>query len=151
VRAVLWTTVFILAGAATPGCIIVQVGVTNPVPELSRVAIAPFFNLSHEQSVDGRRFALAYYSELQKVPGFQVLPVGVAEQAMFDNQLELSNPHDALKLAQILNVDIVVVGAITDYHPYYPPRIGMQISWYSPRTPAWNWSGVASQPPQTGK
>jgi len=114
------------------GCVVVEVGVTNPLPNLSKVAVVPFFNLSQERAADGRRFALAYYAELQKVPGFQVVPVGVAEQAIYDNGLEMSGPEDALKLARILGVDIVVVGAVTDYDPYYPPRIGLQVSWYSP-------------------
>jgi hypothetical protein len=115
------------------GCVMVEVGVTNPVVGLTTVAVAPFFNLSQERAVDGRRFSLAYFSELQKTPGFQVIPVGVVEQAMFDHRLEMNNPDDVLKLAQLLNADAVVVGAVTDYSPYYPPRIGMQVSWYSPR------------------
>ncbi|WP_298860281.1 hypothetical protein [uncultured Gimesia sp.] len=106
--------------------------VTNPNPRLKTVALVPFFNLSQEPDVDGRRFALAYYAELQKVPGFQVLPLGVSEVAMVEHQLQMNNPDDVLKLAKILNVDAVVIGAITDYSPYYPPRIGMQVSWYSP-------------------
>jgi len=106
--------------------------VTNPNPKLKTVALVPFFNLSQEPDVDGRRFALAYYAELQKVPGFQVLPLGVSEVAMVEHQLQMNNPDDVLKLAKILNVDAVVIGAITDYSPYYPPRIGMQVSWYSP-------------------
>lgn len=114
------------------GCVIMQTSVTNPNPRLKTVAIVPFYNLSQEPDVDGRRFALAYFSELQKVPGFQVLPLGVAEVAMVDHQLQMNNPDDVLKLAEILNVDAVVIGAITDYSPYYPPRIGMQVSWYSP-------------------
>lgn len=111
----------------------VDVGVTNPVAGLTTVAVAPFFNLSDERSVDGRRFALAYYTELQKVPGFQVVPVGVVEQAIYDERLEMNNPDDVLRLAEVLGVDAVVVGAVTDYSPYYPPRIGLQVSWYSPR------------------
>lgn len=114
------------------GCAMVEVGVTNPVAGLTTVAVAPFFNLSAERAVDGRRFALAYYSELQKVPGFQVVPVGVVEQVIFDEQLEMNNPDDVLRLADLLGVDAVVVGAVTDYSPYYPPRIGLQVSWYSP-------------------
>ena len=106
--------------------------VTNPNPRLKTVAVVPFFNLSQEPEVDGRRFALAYYSELQKVPGFQVLPVGVAEVAMVEHQLQMNNPDDVLKLAKVLDVDAVVIGAVTDYSPYYPPRIGLQVSWYSP-------------------
>ena len=111
----------------------VEVGVRNPVPGLTTVAVAPFFNLSAERTVDGRRFAMAYYAELQKTPGFQVVPVGVVEQALFDNRLNLSTPADALKLAELLGVDAVVIGAVTDYSPYYPPRLGMQVSWYSPQ------------------
>lgn len=110
-----------------------DVRVTNPVNGLTTVAVAPFFNLSEERTVDGRRFAQAYFTELQKTPGFQVVPVGVVEQAIFDNKLEMTGRDDALKLAEILHVDAVVMGAITDYSPYYPPRIGMQVSWYSPR------------------
>ncbi|WP_417378637.1 hypothetical protein [Gimesia sp.] len=116
------------------GCVIMHTSVTNPNPKLKTVAVVPFFNLSQEPDVDGRRFALAYFSELQKVPGFQVLPLGVAEVAMVENQLQMNNPDDVLKLAKILNVDAVVIGAITDYSPYYPPRIGMQVSWYSPHS-----------------
>ncbi|MGE3314142.1 MAG: hypothetical protein AB7O26_03425 [Planctomycetaceae bacterium] len=130
---------------ALPGCVILDIGVTNPVPGLSTVAIAPFINLSHERAVDGRRFALAYYTELQKVPGFEVLPVGVTEAVIVDNNLHLNNPDDVLKLARILNVDAVVVGAITDYAPYYPPRIGMQVEWYSPQPIAF-YPGIQYEP-----
>ncbi len=115
------------------GCVMIDVGVTNPVVGLTTVAVAPFFNLSQEKAVDGRRFAMAYYTELQKTSGFQVIPVGVVEQVMFDNHLEMNNPEDVLRLSQLLNADAVVVGAVTDYSPYYPPRIGLQVSWYSPK------------------
>ena len=104
----------------------------NPVVGLETVAIAPFFNLSQERTVDGREFALDYYAELQKVPGFEVLPVGVTERAMIENGISLSGPEDAIRLAKILNVDAVVVGAVTDYDPYNP-RIGLKVAWYSPR------------------
>ena len=125
----------IFAVLLAPGCVIVQVGVTNPIPGLSTVAVAPFLNLSPERAVDGRRFALAYATELQKVPGFEVLPVGVTEIAMIDGKIDLNDVDDVLKLAKILRVDAVVVGAVTEYSPYYPPRVGMQVSWYSPK--AW--------------
>lgn len=119
-------------GFAGGGCHMAQVSVTNPIPEMTTVVVAPFFNLSDERTVDGRRFAEAYFSELQKSPGFQVIPVGVAERAIQQEGLQMSNPDDALRLAEMLGADAVVVGAVTDYDPYYPPRIGLQISWYSP-------------------
>lgn len=140
----------LLAGLslAATGCATVQVGVTNPIPGMTTVAIVPFLNLSAERAVDGRRFALAYQAELQKVPGYQVLPVGVAERAAIDLGLDLGGPDDALRLAKELGVDAVVVGAVTDYNPYYPPRIGLQVSWYSPK--AWLFSPGLPLDPRLG-
>lgn len=130
-RLFLLITALLLPLAGT-GCAIVEVGVRNPVIGLETVAVAPFFNLSQERTVDGREFGLAYYSELQKIPGFEVLPVGVTERAMLENGITLSGPEDAVRLARILDVDAVVVGAVTDYDPYNP-RIGLKVAWYSPR------------------
>lgn len=108
-----------------------QPQVHNPFPQLSKVAVAPFFNSSSERSVDGRRVALAYYNELQAVPGFEVVPMGVVEAAMRQHHIELASPAEARRLAQILQVDAIVIGAVTDYAIYYPPRCGLQVEWYS--------------------
>jgi hypothetical protein len=81
--------------------------------------------------VDGREFALAYFAELQSVPGFEVVPLGVVEEAIIDEQIDISNPEGIRKLAHILEVDAVVVGAVTDYWPYYPPRCGLRVEWYA--------------------
>ena len=105
--------------------------IRNPFPQLSRVAVAPFFNHSDESTVDGRDFAMAYFSELQMTPGFEVVPLGVVEEAIIANQINLRGPGEARRLAQLLGVDAVVVGAVTDYTPYYPPRCGLHIEWYT--------------------
>jgi len=104
--------------------------VHNPFPQLSKVAVAPFFNLSDEPTVDTRQFAAAYYNELQSVPGFEVVPVGVVEQVMRQQNLSLNNPEDARRLAQVLGVDAVVIGAVTDFSMYRPPRCGLTVEWY---------------------
>jgi hypothetical protein len=103
----------------------------NPFPQLSKVAIAPFFNLSDEKTVDGRRFALAYFAELQAVQGFEVVPLGVTEEAIIAHHVDLSKPSEARRLANILGVDAVVIGSVTDYTPYYPPRCGLRVEWYA--------------------
>lgn len=108
-----------------------QPSVHNPFPQLSRVAIAPFINLSAEPTVDGRQFALAYFNELQLIPGFVVVPVGTVETTMEAYKLSLDSPEQVRRLAQILDVDAVVVGAVTDYSPFYPPRVAMQVDWYA--------------------
>ena len=105
--------------------------IRNPFPQLSRVAVAPFFNHSDEPTVDGRRVAMAYYAELQTIQGFEVVPVGVVEEAIIQNRVNLSGPGEARRLAEILGVDVVVVGSVTDYSPFYPPRVGLRVEWYA--------------------
>ncbi len=103
----------------------------NPFPQLAKVAVAPFFNLSEEPTLNGKDVALAYFNELQSIRGFEVVPVGVVETHMRRNGLTLNSPDDARRLAQSLGVDAVLVGAVTDYTPYYPPRLALQVEWYS--------------------
>ena len=91
----------------------------------------PFFNQSDEPTVDGRKFALAYFAELQATPGFEVVPLGVVEEAILAHQVDLSDAGEARRLARLLNVDAVVVGSVTDYTPYYPPRCGLRVEWYA--------------------
>jgi hypothetical protein len=103
----------------------------NPFPQLSKVAVAPFFNQSDEPTVDGRKFAMAYFAELQATPGYEVVPLGVVEDAIVAHHVDLSNAGEARRLAQILGVDAVVIGSVTDYTPYYPPRCGLRVEWYA--------------------
>jgi hypothetical protein len=81
--------------------------------------------------VDGRQFANAYFHELQAIPGFEVVPVGIVEEKARELGLSLANPVEVRKLAQELEVDAVVIGAVTDYSPFYPPRCAMQVEWYT--------------------
>ncbi|TWT88786.1 hypothetical protein Mal64_22740 [Pseudobythopirellula maris] len=123
--------------AAAGGCHVLipeameQPVVHNPFPQLSRVAVAPFFNQSDEPTVDGRQFAMAYYAELQTIPGFEVVPLGVVEQAVRQHRIDLAHPDAVRQLGRALGVDAVVVGSITDFSPYYPPRCGMRVEWYA--------------------
>ena len=103
----------------------------NPFPQFSRVAVAPFANQSDEATVDGRQFAMAYFAELQEIRGFEVVPLGVVEEAIIHHAIDLSSPGEARRLAEVLGVDAVVVGAVTDFSPYYPPRCGMRVEWYA--------------------
>ena len=113
----------------------------NPLPQLHRVAVLPFFNQSKEPTLNQVEVAEAYYAELQAIPGFEVLPVGVAialaedyatrTGRLADNGEVLWELFDFQELARYMEVDAIVVGSVTDFSPYYPPRMAMTARWYA--------------------
>ena len=123
------------AGCAALPDRIVEPQFHNPLPQIHRVAVLPFFNQSAEPTVNGEAVAIAYYNELQVIPGFEVMPVGVAK-AMLAASIQATGQEPMLgsdfqRLARMLNVDAVIVGSITEYSPYYPPRMGLAVNWYA--------------------
>ena len=66
------------------------------------------------------------------MPGFEVVPLGVVEDAIIEQPCRsCRDPAEARRLANILGVDAVVIGSVTDYTPYYPPRCGLRVEWYA--------------------
>lgn len=105
--------------------------VRNPFPQLERVAILPFYNQSREPTIDGDAVATAYYTELQLIPGFEVMPVPVARQMLLAARIDPRSGAQFQELARMMNVDAIIVGSITEYAPYYPPRMGLAVDWYA--------------------
>jgi hypothetical protein len=109
--------------------------VRNPFPQLSRVAVVEFFNGTTDDSViDGLEFAIAYSHQLQAIPGYEVVPPDVVRGQIRRLQMEprdLGLPGNRRKLADALGVDAIVTGIVTEFSPYYPPRLGMQVDWYA--------------------
>jgi hypothetical protein len=124
-----------LAGCSAFPDVIHQPQLHNPFPQLSQIAVIPFANQSAEPTLNGDQVALAYYNELQSVPGFDVMPVGVAKVKAMEFEMLNGEPtsggENFQKLAQFLGVDVVVVGAVTEYSAYYPPRLGLNVRWYA--------------------
>ena len=89
----------------------------NPFPQLHSVAILPFYNLSAEPTVNQDDVALAYYTELQQIPGFEVMPPGVVKQWLVANQVEIDGSTDFQMLARRLGVDVVIRGIATFQTP----------------------------------
>lgn len=103
----------------------------NPFPQLHKIAVLPFFNQSREPTVDGEQIAIDYYNELQLIPGFEVMPVGVAKQMLAGTGIEPRSPQEFQQLARMMGVDVVLVGSVTEFTPYYPPRMGIAVDWYA--------------------
>lgn len=124
----------LLVGCSALPDIVHQPQYHNPFPQLSRVAVLPFYNQSADPTVDGEQVALAYYNELQAIKGFEVVPVGVSRQFILGLRSvgqEPQSPEQFQELARMMGVDVVVVGSITDYSSYYPPRMGMSVRWHA--------------------
>ncbi len=103
----------------------------NPFPQIRSVAVLPFVNQSKEPTLSGERVAAAYISELQAIRGFEVVPLGAVQIKMREFQRPLASGEDFQAFAQYLGVDVVVIGSITDYEAYYPPRMTMNVNWYA--------------------
>jgi hypothetical protein len=121
----------LLSGCAAVPSRHVQPVFHNPFPQLHRVAVLPFYNQSREPTVDGEEVAIAYYNELQAIQGFEVMPVGVARRILEASRIQPVTGADFQELARLMRVDAVIVGSVTDYSPYYPPRLGLSVDWYA--------------------
>jgi hypothetical protein len=129
--ALLLSTCLMLAGCSALPDIAHQPQYHNPFPQLARVAVLPFFNQSAEPTLDGDAVALAYYNELQAIPGFEVVPVGVTKLKVMGSGIELRSAENFQELARWMDVDAVIVGSITEFSSYYPPRMGLSVRWYA--------------------
>ena len=103
----------------------------NPFPQIRSVAVLPFVNQSEEPTLSGERVALAYMNEMQSIRGFEILPLGAVRNKLVEFNRPLQSGEDFQAFAQFLGVDAVMIGSITDYQPYYPPRLTMKVSWYA--------------------
>jgi hypothetical protein len=106
--------------------------VESPYPRTRVVAIAPFVNQSGSREVEPLAVSDLFFSEVQKVRNFQVLPINRTLQAMDALRMHsLASPADAVRLASAMGADVIFVGAITSYNPYDPPEIGVALQLYA--------------------
>ena len=122
----------------------------SPLPERQVWAVAPFENESGVSVVDGARLADLFAQEAQQVQGLDLLPVNRVIAAMRHLRLpRVATAADAQALAQLLQVDGLIIGMVTAYDPYRPPTLGLAVQlWDSapwPRT-AFNPREVVTSP-----
>lgn len=103
----------------------------NPYPQPKTVAVAVFTNMSGVDTLDVLTVTDEFYAELQQVQGINVIPIDRVLRAL--NVLEINtvnSQQDAMELAEHLNADAVIVGSVTQYDPYDPPRVAMIVQLY---------------------
>lgn len=104
----------------------------SPYPERRVWAIAPLRNESGSVHADGTRMADHLARQLENAFHIDVVPVNRTLAAMEALQMrEVQTPADARRLLGTLGVDALVVGTISNYDPYDPPKLGIAIELYT--------------------
>ncbi len=94
-------------------------------------AVVPLRNESGSLHADGLKAADQIAQRLETVMGLDTVPVNRVLAAM--QALKMSGVNDAKgvsDLRDVLGVDALVVGTITAYDPYDPPKLGIAIELY---------------------
>lgn len=130
------TTIVGIGFLAISGCSLVpdvrhKPQLINPFPQIQRVAVLPFINQSEEPTLSGERVAMAYANEIQSIRGFEVLPLGAVKIKLAEFNQPLVRGEDFQAFARFIGVDTVVLGSVTDFTSYYPPRMSMKVNWYA--------------------
>lgn len=94
-------------------------------------AVAPLRNESGSLEADGVRLADHLARQLENTEGIDVLPVNRVLAAMQALQISrVTDPCEAVKLRRTLGADGLIVGTITSYDPYDPPKLGLAVELY---------------------
>ncbi|UCD74722.1 MAG: hypothetical protein JSV91_13155 [Phycisphaerales bacterium] len=91
-------------------------------------AVAPFANESGVSAVDANRVADLFTEQAQQADRINTVPVNRVLEAMQRLQMPaVQTPGDARTLMNVLDVDGLIVGTVTAYDPYRPPKLGLAV------------------------
>jgi hypothetical protein len=103
----------------------------SPYSRQLTIVVAPVLNYSGNQDLDPIKVTDILYSEMQSVEGFAVVPTNrMLAQLARERIGVIETPQQAMKIANALGADAIVVSAITEYNPFYPPVVGMAVQVY---------------------
>ena len=132
----LFTLLLTLFGLALTGCEVMPVvrykpTLHNPFVQMRSVAVVPFENLTGNDRVSGIEFADQFALELQRVPGFRVIANKTVRDTMWEHELHKFESVDDIRyLAQLLGVDVVVIGRIHHFSMSHAPLTKFETAWY---------------------
>ncbi len=128
----------------------------NPYTHVRTIAVAPFLSegsasgaeASHSHGAmapatdgNGLEAAEIFANELAQVPGIRVIRPGHVKDAVLKDASQIANVQEALAVAKKLGADAIIVGVVTDYDPYPPPRAGIAIQMFAENPSAENPGG----------
>ncbi|MGB0769090.1 MAG: hypothetical protein ACPGYV_15460, partial [Phycisphaeraceae bacterium] len=128
-RLLLLAAVVPLVGCERP---IVERPIQSPYAERQVWAVAPLRNESGSRHANGLKLADDLTRAFEQVVGIDALPVNRVLEAMQALQLErIASREDAIHLRETLGVDALVVGSVTHYDAYDPPKLGLALDLYT--------------------
>jgi len=95
-------------------------------------AVAPLANESGTTAIDRMSITDLLSEQFQQVEGVNTVPVNRVLLAMQRLGLNaVTTPQDARNLIVVLGVDGLVVGTITAWDPYQPPKLGLAVQLFT--------------------
>ncbi|MAE28752.1 MAG: hypothetical protein QF615_14625 [Planctomycetota bacterium] len=112
---------------------------------LERVGQVPFAgpNLDHNQA---NAFQQAFFAEFSGNTPFEIVPLSVADLA----EIQRSDPyrrgyyrtHTIIELSRRFQLDGILIGTVTAWHPFPPQRLAVQVDLLSAETGMVIWSSA---------
>jgi hypothetical protein len=91
-------------------------------------AVAPVLNLSGQRQVDALLQADLLYSQVQQIEGITAIPVNrVAEAYARLGVMSVQSSSQAVEVCRMLGADAILVGTVTIFDPYNPPKFGVAL------------------------
>jgi hypothetical protein len=104
----------------------------TPYPAIKTWAVAPLRNETGTTQADGTAMADRLTQQLQQVAGIRVLPVNRVLEAMAAIEINaIDSTAKVYRLMEVLGVDGLLVGTLSAWDPYEPPKIGLTMQLYS--------------------
>ncbi len=115
----------------TGGCLNRRGDLTPDYPDRQLWAVVPLRNESGSLHADGLTVADHLAHQLEDAYRVDVLPVNRTIGAMEALELHrVATMEDAMQLRSAMQVDAIVIGSITAYDPYDPPKLGLLVELY---------------------
>jgi hypothetical protein len=104
---------------------------TAPYAQSQVWAVVPFDNQSGVPQVRTDQVADQFAEQIQQIEGLDALPVNRVIAAMRTMDVDaIRTPGEARTLIRLLGVDGLLVGAVTAYDAYPPPKLGLAVQLY---------------------
>jgi hypothetical protein len=107
-------------------------GLTAPYEGRHVWAVAPLRNESGTTQANGVKLADKLTQRLETVEGLEVLPVNRVLAAMRQLGLPyIANREQAMEVLRTIGADGLVLGSISAWAPYEPPKLGLSVELYT--------------------